>query len=84
MLILVELIVLIVDKVVDKKGICVMVEVYFEYFYFFVGQEIVVKNFYRFWDKNIVIKYFKQFLELNLFIIDKFFGWDEVYKKYFL
>lgn len=83
-LILVELIVLVVDKVVDKKGMCQVVEVYLKYFYLLEGQEIVVKNFYCLCDLNVVKKYVNEFLKLKLFIIDQEFGgWMKVQKEYF-
>lgn len=77
--IFVELIVSVVDKVVEKKGIKEVVEVYLKYFYLLEGQEIVVKNYYCLCDVEVVKKYENVFLKLKLFIIDEEFGgWIKV------
>jgi sulfate transport system substrate-binding protein len=76
--------VVVVDKVVDKRGTRKAAEAYLQYLYSAEGQEIAAKNYYRPIDKAVAAKYAKQFAKVTLFNIDEVFGgWQKAQKTHF-
>ena len=76
--------VVVVDKVVDKKGTREVAEGYLEYLYSKEGQEIAAQNYYRPRNTEIAEKYKDKFPEINLVTIDDVFGgWTKAQKEHF-
>ena len=76
--------VLVVDKVVDKKGTRKVAEAYLEYLYSPEAQEIAARHYYRPRDQKVAAKYARQFAKINLITIDEVFGgWDKAQKTHF-
>ena len=76
--------VVVIDKVVDKRGTRALAQAYLEYLYAPEGQEIAARNFYRPIDPKVAAKYEKQFPKLALFTIDEVFGgWSKAQKTHF-
>ena len=76
--------VVLVDKVVDRKGTRKVAQAYLDYLYTAEGQEIAAKNFYRPIDPAVAAKYDKQFARVQLFALKDYFGdWQKAQKTHF-
>ncbi len=76
--------VVVVDKVVAKKGTKAVAEAYLQFLYTPAGQEIAAKNHYRPRDEKVAAKYAGTFAKVELFTIDQAFGgWQNAQKTHF-
>jgi len=83
--ILAETPVVIVDKVVDRRGTRKVAQAYLEYLYSPEGQEIAARNFYRPRLEAAATKFAKQFPKVSLFTVDDLFGgWQKAQATHFV
>ena len=82
--ILAEPTVIIVDKVIKKKGTTDGAKAYLDYLYSDEGQEIAARNFYRPRNAQVAAKYASTFPKLELITIDEVFGgWTKAQMAHF-
>jgi sulfate transport system substrate-binding protein len=76
--------VVVVDKVVDKKGTRKQAQAYLEYLYSDEGQELAAKHYFRPRNEAIAKRYAANFQPLALFTVDEVFGgWQKAQKAHF-
>jgi sulfate transport system substrate-binding protein len=76
--------VVVVDKVVDKKGTRKEAEAYLKFLYTDAAQEIAAKHQLRPRSPALLAKYAKDFPKVTTFTIDEYFGgWTKAQKEHF-
>jgi sulfate transport system substrate-binding protein len=76
--------VVVVDKVVDKKGTRKQAQAYLEYLYSDEGQELAAKHYFRPRNQAIAKRYQANFKPIALFTVDEVFGgWQTAQKTHF-
>jgi sulfate transport system substrate-binding protein len=76
--------VVVVDKVVDKKGTRKQAQAYLEYLYSDEGQELAAKHYFRPRNPAIAKRYASNFQPIALFTVDEVFGgWQKAQKAHF-
>ena len=76
--------VVVVDKVVERKGSAAVAKAYLEYLYSDEGQDIAGRNYYRPRNKAVAERYSRAFPKLDLFTVDEVFGgWTNAQRTHF-
>lgn len=76
--------VVVVDKVVDKKGTRNQAQAYLEYLFSDEGQELAAKHYFRPRNEAIAKRYAANFKPVALFTVDEVFGsWQKAQKAHF-
>jgi len=76
--------VVVVDKIVDKKGTRAAAQAYLEFLYTPEGQDLAARNYYRPRLEAVAAKYAATFPKVNLVTIDGVFGgWQKAQKTHF-
>ncbi len=76
--------VVVVDKVVDRRGTRKQAEAYLQYLYTEEGQEIAAQHYYRPTNEKIAKKYASQFPKVKLLTVDDIAGgWTKAQRAHF-